>query len=158
MSGVTLKRKRSDTDVADQALDQDSHQSHRRNPPQSAPTDAVQVTISVPPLPVAESAPEPAPEAQPKKRVVAPNLHGRGPLPPRPKIVKLAPARPYPTVPTSANATGPRAKRTEGNNKICVTRKTELGAYLRRCRDVIVKEGWAMPFSNVFAILTPFSC
>lgn len=64
------------------------------------------------------------------------------PLKPKPKIVKLAPKRPYPTVPTSSNATGPRSKRKEGNNKICVTRRTDLGAYLKRCKHVFVKEGF----------------
>lgn len=60
---------------------------------------------------------------------------------PKHRIVKLAPPRPFPTVPTSASATGPRSARSEGKNQICVTRKTQLGAYLRRCRDVILKDG-----------------
>jgi hypothetical protein len=63
------------------------------------------------------------------------------PFKPKPKIIKLTPNRPYPSVPTSSSATGPRSKRKEGNNKICVTRRTELGAYLKRCKDVFVKQG-----------------
>ncbi|KAJ7581526.1 hypothetical protein C8J56DRAFT_794302 [Mycena floridula] len=56
------------------------------------------------------------------------------------KIKKLAPPRPFPTVPTSVSATGPRSAHKEGKNFICLTRKTPLGAYLRRCKDVIVKD------------------
>lgn len=56
-------------------------------------------------------------------------------------IRKLAPPRPYPTVPTSVSATGPRSAHSEGKNYICVTRKTQLGAYLRRCKDVVMKDG-----------------
>lgn len=58
------------------------------------------------------------------------------------KIRKLAPPRPYPTVPTSVSATGPRSAHTEGKNIICITRRTPLGAYLRRCKDVILKDGY----------------
>jgi hypothetical protein len=66
------------------------------------------------------------------------------PFKPRPKIVKLNPHRPYPSVPTSSSATGPRSKRKEGNNKICITRRTDLGAYLSRCKDLFVKEGYVL--------------
>ncbi|KAI0324685.1 hypothetical protein GY45DRAFT_1262378 [Cubamyces sp. BRFM 1775] len=58
------------------------------------------------------------------------------------KIRKLVPPRPFPTVPTSVSATGPRSAHTEGKNYICVTRRTELGAYLRRCKDVFLKDGY----------------
>ncbi|KAI0648349.1 hypothetical protein C8Q79DRAFT_999715 [Trametes meyenii] len=58
------------------------------------------------------------------------------------KVRKLAPPRPFPTVPTSVSATGPRSAHTEGKNYICVTRRTELGAYLRRCKDVFIKDGY----------------
>ncbi|KAG6900457.1 hypothetical protein C0993_010504 [Termitomyces sp. T159_Od127] len=57
------------------------------------------------------------------------------------RINKLVPPRPFPTVPTSVSATGPRSAHKEGKNLICVTRKTALGAYLRRCKDVILKDG-----------------
>ena len=59
----------------------------------------------------------------------------------RPNIRKLAPPRPFPTVPTSVSATGPRSAHSEGKNRICITRKTELGMYLRRCKDVVLKDG-----------------
>lgn len=57
------------------------------------------------------------------------------------KYRKLAPARPFPTVPTSVSATGPRSAHVEGKNYICITRKTPLGAYLRRCKDAVLKAG-----------------
>ncbi|KAK7688991.1 hypothetical protein QCA50_007682 [Cerrena zonata] len=40
------------------------------------------------------------------------------------------------------SATGPRSAHTEGKNYICITRKTPLGAYLRRCKDLILKDGF----------------
>ncbi|KAG6861656.1 hypothetical protein C0995_013658 [Termitomyces sp. Mi166 len=58
------------------------------------------------------------------------------------RINKLAPPRPFPTVPTSVSATGPRSAHKEGKNFICITRKTALGAYLRRCKDVVLKNGY----------------
>ncbi|KAF7978721.1 hypothetical protein HWV62_45009 [Athelia sp. TMB] len=58
------------------------------------------------------------------------------------KIKKLVPPRPFPTVPTSVSATGPRSAHKEGKNYICITRKTPLGAYLRRCKDVILNDGY----------------
>ncbi|KAG8816036.1 hypothetical protein FRC18_001202 [Serendipita sp. 400] len=70
------------------------------------------------------------------------NIPTKAPLKRKPKIKKLAPQRPYPTVPTSSNATGPKSKRKEGNNKICITRRMELGAYLSQCRDLFVKQGY----------------
>lgn len=57
------------------------------------------------------------------------------------RIRKLAPPRPFPTVPTSVSATGPPSAHKEGKNMICITRRTPLGAYLRRCKDVIIKDG-----------------
>ncbi|KAI5124514.1 hypothetical protein M0805_003038 [Coniferiporia weirii] len=62
--------------------------------------------------------------------------------PPASKIRKLAPPRPFPTVPTSVSATGPRSAHIEGKNRICITRRTPLGAYLRRCKDVVLKDGY----------------
>ncbi|KAJ6620307.1 hypothetical protein B0H10DRAFT_2163562 [Mycena sp. CBHHK59/15] len=55
---------------------------------------------------------------------------------------KLAPTRPFPTVPTSVSATGPRSAHKEGKNLICITRKTSLAVYLRRCKDVILNDGY----------------
>lgn len=58
------------------------------------------------------------------------------------RIKKLAPPRPFPTVPTSVSATGPRSAHKEGKNYICITRKTPLGAYLRRSKELILKDGY----------------
>jgi ribonuclease P/MRP protein subunit RPP20 len=63
------------------------------------------------------------------------------PTNPKHKIKKLVPPRPFPTVPASVSATGPRSAHKEGKNYICLTRKTPLGAYLRRCKEVIMKDG-----------------
>jgi hypothetical protein len=57
------------------------------------------------------------------------------------KRKKLAPARPWPIIPTSVTASTPRSSHNEGKNYICVTRRTQIGAYLRRCKDVILKDG-----------------
>jgi len=57
------------------------------------------------------------------------------------KIKKLVPPRPFPTVPASVSATGPRSAHHEGKNYIAITRKIPLGAYLRRCKDVVLKDG-----------------
>ncbi|KAF5372887.1 hypothetical protein D9758_001512 [Tetrapyrgos nigripes] len=61
---------------------------------------------------------------------------------PRKNRRKLTAPRPFPTVPTSVSASGPRSAHTEGKNLICITRKTSLGNYLRRCKDVIIKDGY----------------
>ncbi|KAH8100248.1 hypothetical protein BXZ70DRAFT_1000410 [Cristinia sonorae] len=71
------------------------------------------------------------------------------------KIRKLAPPRPYSTVPTSVSATGPRSAHTEGKNYICVTRKTPLGAYLRRCKDVVLKDGYKTLHLNAMGAAIP---
>ena len=57
------------------------------------------------------------------------------------KVRKLVPPRPFPTVPASVSATGPRSAHTAGKNYICITRRTELGAYLRRCKEVFLNDG-----------------
>ena len=59
------------------------------------------------------------------------------------RINKLKPARPFPTVPASVSDTGPRSAHREGKNMICITRKTSLGAYMRRCKNVIIVDGYA---------------
>ncbi|KAF4578488.1 hypothetical protein EYR40_001361 [Pleurotus pulmonarius] len=62
----------------------------------------------------------------------------------KPKVQrrKLVPSRPFPTVARGDSATGPRSAHKEGKNKICITRKTPLGAYMRRCKDIILKDGY----------------
>ncbi|KAG0706551.1 hypothetical protein DFH29DRAFT_156099 [Suillus ampliporus] len=61
---------------------------------------------------------------------------------PRPRIRKLAPPRPFPTVAPSAPATAPRSLHKEGKNNICVTRRTKLAAYLRQCKALILEDGF----------------
>jgi hypothetical protein len=60
------------------------------------------------------------------------------------RIRKLTPARPWPIVPTSVSATGPRSAHKEGKNYICLSRRTSLGTYMRRCKDVIIKDGYVV--------------
>ena len=76
-----------------------------------------------------------------EQEVPKPNPPPAKPAAKRRKIKKLAPPRPFPTVPASVSATGPRSAHSEGKNYICITRKTPLAAYLRRCKDVIVVDG-----------------
>ncbi|KAJ7118862.1 hypothetical protein C8R44DRAFT_185046 [Mycena epipterygia] len=76
----------------------------------------------------------PPPTADPMPRAEPPPQRGR--------INKLAPTRPFPTVPTSVSATGPRSAHKEGKNLICITRKTPLATYLRRCKNVIINDGY----------------
>ena len=93
-----------------------------------------------------------APDAVEDEEEVAeeePGVSKPNPLPARPvvnrrKIKKLTPPRPFPTVPTSVSATGPRSAHSEGKNYICITRKTPLAAYLRRCKDVIMVDGYVV--------------
>ena len=58
------------------------------------------------------------------------------------RVKKLVPPRPIPTVPPGVSATGPRSAHYEGKNYLTVTRKTKLGPYLRRCKDIILKDGY----------------
>ena len=60
----------------------------------------------------------------------------------RPHIRKLVPPRPFPTVSSASSATGPRSAHHEGKNNICITRKTKLAAYLRRCKALLVDDGF----------------
>jgi hypothetical protein len=76
-----------------------------------------------------------------EQRVTEPNHPPTKHKAERPKIKKLAPPRPFPTVPASVSATGPRSAHSEGKNYICITRRTPLAAYLRRCKDVILEDG-----------------
>lgn len=66
------------------------------------------------------------------------------------RVRKLAPQRPFPIVPTSVSATGPRSAHKEGKNMICITRKTPLGAYLRRCKSVVMEDGYVISFQKNF--------
>lgn len=132
---ASKKRKSADSDISD-----DSSRAKRRKV-------ASQKSSQLKPQP-AESPQQPPDATTVGKRKEAaaqdpstskPELKAR---PPRPRINKLAPQRPFPTVPTSVSATGPRSAHQEGKNFICVTRKTKLGSYLRRCKDIIIKDGY----------------
>ncbi|KAJ7063601.1 hypothetical protein C8F01DRAFT_1056046 [Mycena amicta] len=80
-----------------------------------------------------------------------------GPGPSRPNITRLAPTRPFPTVPRSVSATGPRSAHTEGKNRICLTRKTPLSAYLRRCKKTLYLSamGAAIPHLLQLSVALP---
>ncbi|KAG8704089.1 hypothetical protein FRC09_003779 [Ceratobasidium sp. 395] len=58
------------------------------------------------------------------------------------KRVKLKPQRPVPTVHPASNVTGPRSSHVEGKNVICVTRATKLATYLRRCKSLVLDDGF----------------
>lgn len=73
------------------------------------------------------------------------------------KYRKLAPPRPFPTVPTSSSATGPRSAHTEGKNYICITRKAPLSMYLARCKDTVLKEGSVTLNKFIAPVDTPLS-
>jgi len=60
---------------------------------------------------------------------------------PHGRVNKLKPPRPFPTVPASVSATGPRSAHREGKNLICITRHTSLGVYMRRCKKLIIEDG-----------------
>ncbi|TFY70678.1 hypothetical protein EVG20_g2328 [Dentipellis fragilis] len=74
---------------------------------------------------------------------------------PKHKIRRLAPPRPFPTVPTSVNATGPRSTHHEGKNYIAITRKTQMGGYLRRIKDVVLKDGYRTIHLNALGAAIP---
>ncbi|KAI0261083.1 hypothetical protein BC834DRAFT_814302, partial [Gloeopeniophorella convolvens] len=81
------------------------------------------------------------------------------------RLNKLVPPRPFPTVPAGVSATGPRSAHHEGKNFITITRKTKLGAYLRRCKDLVLKDGYkslhlsalgaAIPHLSTLAVSIP---
>ncbi|KAG8742654.1 hypothetical protein FRC10_001137 [Ceratobasidium sp. 414] len=58
------------------------------------------------------------------------------------KRVKLKPQRPVPTVHPASNVTGPRSSHVEGKNVICVTRATKLATYLRKCKSLVLDDGF----------------
>lgn len=59
----------------------------------------------------------------------------------RPKIVKLDPVAFLGNSLRGSNPTGPWSQRGEGKNKIAITRRLELGAYLRRCVELVKVDG-----------------
>ena len=91
------------------------------------------------------------------QQVENPNSQPTKPEAKRPRIKKLTPPRPFPTVPASVSATGPRSARSEGKNYICITRNTPLAAYLRRCKDVVLEDGWVASFLTCLAMTSDLS-
>ncbi|KAL4065221.1 hypothetical protein J3A83DRAFT_4099670 [Scleroderma citrinum] len=86
------------------------------------------------PVPATTQAPGPGPSkpapTSPQKRL---------------RIRKLAPPRPFPTVPPGRSATSPRSTSLRPSPDdptcICVTRKTTLAAYIRRCKSAFLDHG-----------------
>lgn len=74
------------------------------------------------------------------------------------KIIKLQPARPFPSVPTSVNPSTPHSSHHEGKNYICITRHTPLGAYLSRCKDVLIQDGYKTLHLHAMGAAIPHLC
>ncbi|KAJ3881350.1 hypothetical protein F5051DRAFT_116668 [Lentinula edodes] len=74
---------------------------------------------------------------------------------PKQRINKLTPARPFPSVPTSVSASGPRSAHAEGKNLICITRKTSLSTYMRRCKNIIIKDGYKTLYFSAMGAAIP---
>ncbi|KAI0303514.1 hypothetical protein B0F90DRAFT_1711602 [Multifurca ochricompacta] len=77
---------------------------------------------------------------------------------PNHRLKKLDPPRPFPTIPAGASASGPRSAHREGKNYITITRKTKLGAYLRRCKDIILKDGYKSLHLSALGAAIPHLC
>lgn len=140
-SSMKAKRK------ADATEGERSNQTKTDGPPRPPPAAAAPMSSSSSPAPIPDAPQNPSSKnAKGKQKAAdpaasAPTAPANGPEKPKFRVRKLAPPRPFPTVPTSVSATGPRSAHTEGKNFICVTRNTPLGAYLRRCHAVLVKDG-----------------
>lgn len=120
-----------------------------RNPKEK---ETAQATSRAPDASADQPGPSQKPETQPNPKR-------------RPRIRKLAPSRPFPTVASASSATGPRSTHHEGKNNICITRKTKLAAYLRRCKALLVDDGFkelrlsamgaAIPHLTLLAVSLP---
>jgi ribonuclease P/MRP protein subunit RPP20 len=73
-----------------------------------------------------------------QEKLIAPPNHTESSKSKKYTTRKLAPKRPFPTVATSVNASGPKSSHHEGKNLICITRKTPLGRYLQRCKEILI--------------------
>ncbi|KIJ22739.1 hypothetical protein M422DRAFT_786357 [Sphaerobolus stellatus SS14] len=81
------------------------------------------------------------------------------------KVRRLVPPRPFPIVPTSESASGPASSHKEGQNYICVSRKTTLATYLSRCKKLLIDKrynevhlhalGAAIPHLLMLAVSLP---
>lgn len=110
----------------------------------SAPSETNTATIAAS---VSSSTPAGAPNdsTEPSSKVLSKRKASPPPEPTarrkRQKIVRLAPPRPFAQVPVGSNATGPSSTRGEGKNRLGVTRKIELGFYLRKCKELVSVDG-----------------
>ena len=114
--------------------------------PVAAPP-AAQMSVSAPPsVPVAPRTRQPraGPSSRPARQVKA----TLAPAPElRPKKRKLAPPKPPGAgLPAGAAVTGPTGQ-IKGRDVVMVSRKAELGSYMRRCKALMVEEGCA-PLSS----------
>jgi hypothetical protein len=117
--GQRAKKQQSlESTIGPRSTDVDPETQKQGKGKRKAPTNVTPVTTPVKPAP------------QPSKR--------------REHIRKLAPPRPFPTVPTSVSASGPKSSHKEGKNLICITRNTPLAAYLSRCKKLLVDEGFGL--------------
>lgn len=125
------------------------------NPTENPPKKRKSETFKepAPSAPIQSKTPLKRKEVLPKREVKVNEATRR-----KPKIVKLTPARPGPKVPASSNATGPYSSQVEGKNLVCVTRRVELGAYLRRCVDLVKKDGYDLMFFYAIVILSSSNC
>ncbi|KAF8626313.1 hypothetical protein AX15_004981 [Amanita polypyramis BW_CC] len=98
--------------------------------PSTTPSDGFPPSLHPPPQNL--QANQPADETSPVTRMKKP---------PSRRIRKLVPPRPWTFNPAADNATGPRSAK-EGRNYICLTRKTALGAYMRRCKGLFLDDGY----------------
>ncbi|KAF9265855.1 hypothetical protein L218DRAFT_897735 [Marasmius fiardii PR-910] len=78
----------------------------------------------------------------PLEKSEAPKSENQNQNPKKSQRRKLVAPKPFPTVAKSASATGPRSAHVEGKNFICITRKTSLSTYMRRCKDLVIKNGY----------------
>ena len=84
------------------------------------------------------------------RREKCPESSKTRPNSPHRRVNKLKPPRPFPTVPASVSATGPRSAHREGKNLICITRHTSLGVYMRRCKNLIIEDGYVLILHSSF--------
>ncbi|KIL68531.1 hypothetical protein M378DRAFT_158332 [Amanita muscaria Koide BX008] len=88
--------------------------------------------------PITSSVQPPPPNPQANRPTKTPNDSAETDKGPKRRLRKLVPPRPWAVNPS--NTTGPRSAR-QCKNYISLTRKTALGAYLRRCKSLILDDG-----------------
>ncbi|KAG7086449.1 hypothetical protein E1B28_002402 [Marasmius oreades] len=68
---------------------------------------------------------------------------------------RLVAPRPFPVVAKSVSATGPRSGHHEKKNYISITRKTSLSTYMRRCKDLVLKNGYKTLYLSAMGAAIP---